>query len=113
MNRLSMNTRICPTFIIGMSMRIENFKNRTMTNTNTLKPNRTYRYLIILALITLAAIVIRLAFLSRPMFYDEALSYLEYATTSLPRLVARYNTPNNHIFHSVLIWISARLFNDF
>lgn len=70
-------------------------------------------YLIVLLGIIGLGIALRLLYLSRPMFYDEALTYLEYGTIPLGRVIARYNTPNNHILHSVAVWFSTRALESY
>ncbi|GEM_PF-629129 len=84
----------------------------TTARSTALNNTRSALIPVTLIVIVIIGILIRLLFMARPMFYDEALTFIEYATISLPRLVARYNTPNNHIFHSVLMWISYHLFNS-
>ncbi len=70
-------------------------------------------YIWLLLVIIALGIILRLLYLSRAMFYDEALTYLEYGTISLTRVLGRYNTPNNHILHSVAVWFSTRAFDSF
>jgi len=65
--------------------------------------------LTLLALALLAAVV-RLPYLSQPLRFDEAYTYLTYASQPLPVTVATYHDPNNHILHSVLVHVSTALF---
>ncbi len=59
--------------------------------------------------LTLLGGLLRAAWLDAPMQYDEAYTYLAFASRPLPRLVSDYHLPNNHIFHSLLVHFSTRL----
>jgi len=57
------------------------------------------------------AVAIRLFFLFQPIRYDEAFTFLNYA--SKPFYVGLvYYEPNNHVFHTVLVHAASRLFGD-
>jgi hypothetical protein len=60
--------------------------------------------------VALVAIAVRLYHLDQPIRYDEAWTYLLYASQSLWTALSDYSAPNNHVFHSLLAWISTRLF---
>ena len=62
------------------------------------------------ALITLAGFGFRLARINQPMRLDESATFLWYASKSFGRLISDYSMPNNHIFHSILMFISIKLF---
>lgn len=62
-----------------------------------------------LAMITLVGAVVRGYFLSQPMRYEEAATFLNYANGNLGRLFW-YPLPNNHVLHSVLVWFSVHVF---
>jgi hypothetical protein len=64
-------------------------------------------HLAALALIVCAALALRLIFIGLPIRYDEATTYLEYASKPLPVLLSYYSSPNNHLFHSLLVHIST------
>jgi hypothetical protein len=59
-----------------------------------------------------AAFAIRLAHLRQPMRHDEAYTFLHYATAPLSVALSDYTYPNNHLFHTLLVWISTRLFGS-
>lgn len=42
--------------------------------------------------------------------YDEAYTFLHFASKSLKHILADYSAPNNHIFHTILVGIAYRLF---
>jgi 4-amino-4-deoxy-L-arabinose transferase-like glycosyltransferase len=56
-----------------------------------------------LASLTLFAAVLRIPLLSQPMRYDEAITFLQYASRPFYVALSFYNTPNNHLFHTLLV----------
>jgi Dolichyl-phosphate-mannose-protein mannosyltransferase len=64
------------------------------------------------ALITLAGAVLRARYLSQPMRYDEAFTYLAYASRPLAKGLARYDYPNNHLFHTLLVHVATTVFGN-
>jgi len=44
------------------------------------------------------------------MRLDEARSFLDYAIRPLPDAISNYNIPNNHLLHTLLVWVSIRVF---
>jgi hypothetical protein len=69
-------------------------------------------HLAALALVLFLALGLRLFFIGLPIRYDEATTYLEYASKPLPVLLSYYSSPNNHLFHSLLVHFSTLLFGD-
>jgi hypothetical protein len=69
------------------------------------------RGLLWLALLTLAGIVVRIWFLDQPMRYDEAHTYLAYVQPRNLRLFY-YPVPNNHVAHTLLVYLSTALLGD-
>ena len=65
---------------------------------------------ITLGVILVGAAAIRLFYLGQPMRNDEAYSYLYFALPGLRTAVSDYAVPNNHIFHTVLVWSATQLF---
>lgn len=65
-----------------------------------------------LAIVGIGGVLLRLLYLDQPMRYDEAYSFLYFALPSLRTAVSDYTVPNNHIFHTVLVWISTHLFGS-
>jgi hypothetical protein len=62
------------------------------------------------SLVVLAsAIAIRLFHLPQPLRYDEAFTYLNYASHSLVDVLSDYSLPNNHVFHTLLVWVTTRI----
>src|ERR1700682_4352124 len=64
------------------------------------------------ALLSLAAAIVRLPMLSRPMGTDESASFIYYASHPLWVPVTIYGSPNNHILHSLLMHIALTLFGS-
>lgn len=64
----------------------------------------------LLGLITLVAIILRALLLNQPILYDEAYTFVFYASKSFTTIVANYSAPNNHIFHTLLVALVYRLF---
>ncbi len=54
----------------------------------------------------LLAVGVRLAFLSQPMRYDEALTFNEFASRPLYYGLSFYPDPNNHLLNTLLVHIS-------
>lgn len=67
---------------------------------------------VVLAAVLAGGAAARLLLLGQPIRYDEAVTFLEYASHSLPIALAKYDLPNNHVLHSVLVRISTALFGD-
>ena len=66
------------------------------------------------ALIALVVIAIALRglYLNQPMRYDEAFTYTNTAAKGLRYTISTYHAPNNHIFHTALVRVSAGLFGN-
>lgn len=65
-----------------------------------------------LGAVVVAGVALRVLHLSQPIRYDEAATYLSFATRPLYLLVSDYSYPNNHILHTLLVRISTELFGD-
>jgi 4-amino-4-deoxy-L-arabinose transferase-like glycosyltransferase len=60
--------------------------------------------------ITLIGAVIRLWRISQPIAYDEAYTFVYYATGEFKHILADYSAPNNHIFHTILVRLFYEIF---
>ncbi|MGD9124558.1 MAG: glycosyltransferase family 39 protein [Desulfarculaceae bacterium] len=69
-------------------------------------------HLTILGLVIMLGLGLRLAFLWQPIDYDEATTFMEYASRPFYITLTYYSAPNNHVFYSLLVHISHRLFGD-
>ena len=63
-------------------------------------------YISILFLMIFSGICIRILYIDRPVFHDEAKTFYAFISKSWLDTVSNYYVPNNHIFHS----ICARIF---
>ena len=66
----------------------------------------------LLVAVTLLSLGLRLEYLWQPMRYDEAQSFLDDSSQPLFVTVSKYDLPNNHVFHSVLVNLATRLFGN-
>ena len=62
-----------------------------------------------LAITGIIATVTRWPFIHLPMRFDESYTYLQYASQPLYVTVSKYDAPNNHVLHSVLVWLATQL----
>ena len=65
-----------------------------------------------LLVILLSALAVRLWFLFEPMRYDEAFTFLQFASKPLYRGLSDYSYPNNHPLHTFLVHIAYRIFGN-
>jgi len=70
-------------------------------------------YLYTLALITLLGAVTRGLYLSQPMLHDEAYTYVAFASRALRHIITDYHLPNNHVFHTILVFLSTSLLGNY
>jgi hypothetical protein len=55
---------------------------------------------------------VRVPYMSQPMRFDEAYTYNTYASQPWFVTVSKYDEPNNHVLHSLLVLVSTRVFGD-
>jgi hypothetical protein len=60
----------------------------------------------------LLGFVLRVLELCRPVHYDEAYTYLAFAMQPLYRGLSDYSYPNNHLFHTFLVFLSTHLLGN-
>lgn len=65
-----------------------------------------------LGLVLAIGLGLRLAYLHEPMRYDEAFTYVKYASQPVEFLLSDYNEPNNHIFYTLQVHITTRLLGN-
>ena len=63
----------------------------------------------ILAVITLCGLILRALVINRPIGYDEAYTFIYFASRPFKYILADYHAPNNHILNSILIGIAYRI----
>jgi 4-amino-4-deoxy-L-arabinose transferase-like glycosyltransferase len=69
-------------------------------------------YLAALLVITLLALIIRLIFITQPMRHDDAYTFLAFASRSFRVVISDYHLPNNHVFHTILVYLTYHLFGN-
>jgi uncharacterized membrane protein len=69
-------------------------------------------HLAALFLVLIGALVVRIWFLFQPIRYDEAFTFLQFASKPLYRGLSDYSYPNNHPFHTLLVHIAFRIFGN-
>jgi hypothetical protein len=65
-----------------------------------------------LTLVMLSGVLLRLLYIGEPPRADESATYLDYAGRSIVHVLTLYAAPNNHVLHSLLVWISVHLFGN-
>ncbi len=69
-------------------------------------------HILALFFIVLAGLALRLAFLFEPILYDEAHTFVQYASRPLFIGLSDYSAPNNHLFHTLLVHAACLIFGD-
>jgi hypothetical protein len=70
------------------------------------------RYLLGVLAITLLAGFNRAVYLMKPMGHDEAYTFMGFVSQGIFFIISDYHLPNNHVFHSLLVFISTGLFGN-
>jgi hypothetical protein len=68
--------------------------------------------IIALLLITVIAIAVRTYYLSLPIKYDEAFTFLEYARQPLWNSISNYSSTNNHLLNTLFIHFSTSVLGN-
>ena len=66
-------------------------------------------FLIVILVIMVLAIIYRLEHIYSSLIHDEAYTYVAFGR-SLFSAISDYHLPNNHVFHSVLVYLSTQIF---
>ena len=66
-------------------------------------------FLLIVLVIMVLAIIYRLEHIYSPFIHDEAYTFVAFGR-SLFSAISDYHLPNNHVFHSILVNLSTRIF---
>ncbi|HEY6332867.1 MAG TPA: glycosyltransferase family 39 protein, partial [Blastocatellia bacterium] len=81
------------------------------TVTHGLKKETSF-HLALIGLVGILAIGLRLFYLFQPMCGDESWTFDKYASMPIYIGLARYTSPNNHLFHTLLVHISFLIFGN-
>ena len=65
---------------------------------------------LILGALTIIGFILRLFDINKPIAYDEAYTFIHFASRDFKHILADYSAPNNHIFHTILVGIAYRSF---
>jgi hypothetical protein len=68
-----------------------------------------FGFLAALLVIMVLAVIYRFEYITSPLHHDEAYTYVAFAH-SLFATLTDYHLPNNHVFHTILVYFSTRLF---
>ncbi len=60
----------------------------------------------------MCGLVLRLGGLNAPVTYDEAYTYVAFASRSWWGALSDYSVPNNHIFHTLLVQLAVHIFGN-
>jgi 4-amino-4-deoxy-L-arabinose transferase-like glycosyltransferase len=63
-------------------------------------------------IILISGVILRVAGMNDPVSYDEAYTYVGFASRSLWAIISDYSLPNNHIFHSLLVHFSVMIWGN-
>jgi uncharacterized membrane protein len=63
-------------------------------------------------LLLIGALVLRIWFLFQPIRYDEAFTFMQFASKPLYRGLSDYSYPNNHPLHTFFVHIASRIFGS-
>lgn len=64
---------------------------------------------LILGVLTLIGLILRMQDIDKYIAYDEAYTFIHFASRPFKHILADYSAPNNHIFHTILVGIVYRL----
>jgi hypothetical protein len=67
--------------------------------------------LALLLVLTALAVIYRLEYVVSPLHHDEAYTYVAFGR-SLFSAIGDYHLPNNHVFHSILVYFSTQIFGN-
>ena len=75
-------------------------------------PRNEKREVLFLSAVMLVALAYRLHAIQGPITYDEAYNYLAFIRGSFIQTMTDYHLPNNHIFLSLILNLTIRIFGD-
>lgn len=77
------------------------------------RARRSDPFWLLLGLIALVGAVVRvIAAATEPPHFDESYTAVHYVLGSVGHLLTTYDEPNNHVFHSLLAWVSTSVLGD-
>lgn len=76
------------------------------------RENDPHYVLWILTGLTTIGFTLRILDIDKSIAYDEAYTFIHFASRSFKHILADYSAPNNHIFHTILVAIAYRFFGS-
>lgn len=73
------------------------------------KPEKSKKSVILITLLVIVNLASISVYLNRTIRFDEAFTYLNYCRGN-PADIFRYTAPNNHVFNTILIYVTSKLF---
>ena len=67
---------------------------------------------LLLLAIFILGLIPRILLLNRPIEYDEAYTFTQFARYPFRTIISNYSAPNNHVFHTILVRIAYLLLGD-
>ncbi len=67
---------------------------------------------IFLTILIIFSAIVRLMLINRPIEYDEAFTFTEFARNSFHYIISSYFVPNNQVFHTILVRMAYLVFGD-
>ena len=65
---------------------------------------------VVLAMVVIAAgVALHSYFLDLPLRFDESITVFELASQSFGTAASSYHTPNNHVLHTLVVWVAHQL----
>ncbi len=116
---------LCAALMVGLRHRIEahlqafctvlralpqRLREESAAMRHALQAPREPATLIYLLLLSALGAFLRFLWLDAPVQYDEAYTAIAFASRPVRALISDYHLPNNHVFHTLLVHFSLRLF---
>lgn len=76
------------------------------TGSRTLAPLPARMEALSAVLVVATAVALAAFHLDVPLRYDESRTFLHYATLPLGEVLITYDSPNNHLLHTLLVWVA-------
>ena len=92
----------CIQFIGSFFNEIRYYSMRLYRNTRSFFQSENKLHVVILLFMVFTGILIRLMYINRPVFHDEAKTFYSFISKSWVDAISNYYVPNNHVLHSIL-----------
>ena len=99
---LSFKKKSCISLIESLLKEIRYYSFRLWENTRSFFQAENKVHITILFSMLLSGVFIRLMYINRSVFHDEAKTFYNFISQSWINTITNYFNPNNHVFHSIL-----------